>query len=115
MAPLLQSHYTTFIATTGHSVPVTRIGTLALVGLPLELLPWHRDDRFSSSKYEPESDSRRLNAERHAGSKQVSPALIPGRLHFPVLTLTMCFDASSTVRLRSSFRLLPDTSCVPFP
>ena len=83
MAPLLQSHYATFLATTGHSVPVTRIGTLALVGLPLELLPWHRDDRFSSSKYEPESDSRRLNAERHAGSKQVSPALIPGLSPFP--------------------------------
>jgi hypothetical protein len=77
MAPSLQLHYTAFFTTTGHSVPVPRIGTLALVGSPLELLPWHRDDRFSSSEYEPEPNSRRLNAGRHAGSKQVSPALLP--------------------------------------
>ena len=31
-APSLQSHYRTFITTTGCSVPVPRIGTLALVG-----------------------------------------------------------------------------------
>ncbi len=36
-------------------------------------------------------------------------------LFFMVLTSPSFFDASSTVRLRSSFRLLPDTLSVPFP
>jgi hypothetical protein len=61
------------------SAPVPRIGTLALVGLPLGLLPWHRGDRFPGSMFEPGSDSRHLHAGRHAGSKRISPALIPGQ------------------------------------
>src|SRR4051812_2791720 len=47
------------------------------MGLPLELLPSHRGDRFPGSPFEPGSDSRHLNAGRHAGSKRISPALIP--------------------------------------
>src|SRR3954451_8860630 len=35
-----------FIARTGWSVPVLRIGTLASWWSPLGLLPWHRSDRF---------------------------------------------------------------------
>src|SRR5512142_2802567 len=54
-----------------------RICTLALVGPPLGLLPLHRGDRFPGSMFEPESDSRHLHAGRHAGSKRISPALIP--------------------------------------
>jgi hypothetical protein len=38
-ASLLQLHYRAFITHTGDSVPVPRFGTLALMGLPLELLP----------------------------------------------------------------------------
>src|SRR5262249_21064346 len=76
-APSLQAHYRPFHATTSPSAPVPRIGTLALVGLPLELLPYHRADRFPGSPFEPESDSRHLYAGRHAGGKRISPALIP--------------------------------------
>ena len=76
-APSLQTHYRPFAATTSPSAPVPRIGTLALVGRPLGLLPWHRGDRFPGSPFEPESDSRHLYAGRHAGGKRISPALIP--------------------------------------
>src|SRR5262249_51237690 len=38
-APSLQAPYRPFAATTRPSAPVLRIGTLALVGQPLELLP----------------------------------------------------------------------------
>ena len=83
LAPSLHAHYRHFHATTSQSVPVPRIGTLALVGLPLGLLPWHRGDRFPGSMFEPESDSRHLNAGRHAGGKRISPALIPGQRLLP--------------------------------
>jgi hypothetical protein len=76
-APSLHAHYRHFDATTSPSAPVPRIGTLALVGPPLGLLPSHRGDRFPGSMFEPESDSRHLHAGRHAGSKRISPALIP--------------------------------------
>ncbi len=59
--------------------------------------------------HEPESDSRHLNTGCHAGGKQVSPTLIPKHvllLGFDIIH--SLFDASSVVRLRSSFRLLPD-------
>jgi hypothetical protein len=82
-APSLHAHYRHFDATTSPSAPVPRIGTLALVGLPLELLPWHRSDRFPGSPFEPGSDSRHLNAGRRAGSKRISPALIPGQRLLP--------------------------------
>src|ERR1700740_1776801 len=39
VAPSLQRHYSTLITTTRNSVPVLRIGTRGLVGLPLEHLP----------------------------------------------------------------------------
>src|SRR3954452_12455492 len=78
-APSLHAHYRHFHATTSPSAPVPRIGTLALVGLPLGRLPWHRGDRFPGSMSEPGSDSRHLCAGRHAGSKRISPALIPGQ------------------------------------
>src|SRR5512135_2697749 len=76
-APSLHAHYRHFDATTSPSAPVPRIGTLALVGPPLGLLPSHRGDRFPGSMFEPGADSRHLHAERHAGSKRISPALIP--------------------------------------
>src|SRR5512147_888065 len=75
-APSLHAHYRHFHATTGPSAPVPRIGTQALVGPPLGLLPWHRGDRFPGSMFEPESDSRHLYAGRRAGGQRISPALI---------------------------------------
>jgi hypothetical protein len=42
-----------FIATADPSVPVPRIGTRRLAGLPLGDLPWHRGDRFPRSAQEP--------------------------------------------------------------
>ena len=85
MTPSLQLHYTAFLTTAGHSAPVPRIGTQALVGLPLGRLPSHRDDRFPGSIHEPESDSdsRHLNAGRRSVSKQVSSELVPGQPLLP--------------------------------
>src|SRR5262245_19836102 len=90
-APSLQAHYRPFRATTSPSAPGPRIGTLALVGLPLELLPEHRGDRFPGSPFEPGSDSRHLDAGRHAGSKRIAPALIPDNDSTPVLTSSLRF------------------------
>jgi len=39
VAPSLQPHYRAFFTTTSYSAPVLRIGTLILVGPPLEFLP----------------------------------------------------------------------------
>ena len=38
-SPSLQSHYRTFITTTGRSAPVPCLGSLTLAGLPLVCLP----------------------------------------------------------------------------
>jgi len=57
--------------------PVPRIGTLTLVGPPLELLPYHRSDRFPGSVQQPVAGSRHLYTGGHPGSKQVSPRLRP--------------------------------------
>jgi hypothetical protein len=54
-APSLHSHYRNFITPTGYSAPVPRIGTLILVGPPLEFLPYHRNDRFPRSPQKPGS------------------------------------------------------------
>src|SRR5260370_4705326 len=43
VAPSLQPHYRAFITPTRDSAPVPRLGTQALTGRPLELLPSHRD------------------------------------------------------------------------
>jgi len=75
-APSVQFHYRTFLPTTGCSAPVLRLGTLILVGPPLEFLPYHRNDRFPRSTQEPESGSRYLYAGCRPGSKQVPPGLI---------------------------------------
>jgi hypothetical protein len=47
-------------------------------GCPLELLPWHRDDRFPRSSLKPEPESRRLHAGRRSSSRQASLDLHPG-------------------------------------
>src|ERR1700693_2329702 len=53
--------------------------------------------------FEPGSDSRHLNAGRHAGSKRISPALIPGQRLLPgfdvVLTLSTLHRWFTRVRL----------------
>ncbi len=74
--PSLHPHYRDFNATASWSAPVLRIGTLTLMGPPLEFLPYYRNDRFPRSTQEPGSGSRHLSAGRHPGSKQVSPGLL---------------------------------------
>src|ERR1700756_1203729 len=76
--PLLQFHYRTFVAHTGCSAPVPRIGTQTLAGSPLESLPSHRGDRFPSSTSGPGSSSRHLHAGRQVGSRQVASHSDPG-------------------------------------
>ena len=74
--PSLHLHYRDFYTTTSWSAPVPRIGTLTLMGLPLEFLPYHRNDRFPRSPQEPGSGSGHFYAGRRPGSIQVSPGLI---------------------------------------
>jgi len=75
-APSVQFHYRTFYPNTGCSAPVPRIGTLILVGPPLEFLPYHRNDRFPRSTQEPGSGSRYLYAGCRPSSKQAPLGLI---------------------------------------
>ncbi|HVO66246.1 MAG TPA: hypothetical protein VMT12_07175 [Syntrophales bacterium] len=102
-APSLHSHYRNFITTTGYSATVSRIGTLILVGPPLEFLPYHRDDSFPRSTQEPGSGSRYLYAGCRPGSKQVPPGLIPEFGKPPVLTSSIPFRhlRSSSLSLAS--------------
>ncbi len=79
-------------------------------GLPLELLPWHRGDRFPRSTKEPDPDSRRLQAGCRPGrpsglrpNSSRGPLPSPRFRHRPVN-----FGTSSAVRLRSSLRIPPD-------
>jgi hypothetical protein len=80
-----------FIATTGRSAPVPRIGTLALAGLPLERLPCHRGDRFQGSVSTPGSCSRRLHARHHMTRTTGTRHAVPGATTIPG------FDVVSTV------------------
>ena len=57
-----------------------RIGTLTLVGLPLEFLPYHQNDRFPRSVQKPVLSSRPLYAGRRPDSNQVPSELIPEHL-----------------------------------
>ena len=78
-----------------------RIGTLILVGPPLEFLPYHRNDRFPRSTQEPESGSRYLYAGCRPSSKQVTLGLILEFGKPPVLT-----SSNSFRHLRSSLPTL---------
>ena len=64
------------VRNTSWSAPVLRIGTLILLGPPLEFLPYHRNDRFPRSTQEPGSDSRYLYAGCRPSSKQAPLGLI---------------------------------------
>jgi hypothetical protein len=120
---------------------VLRIGTLILVGPPLEFLPYHQSDSFPRSTQKPGPSSRRLHAGRRLGGKQVSPRLIPEqrfdpgfdiiptlstrhqrfthvRLHEPYL-IPSCETFSSTLTTmalyHSSLRWFEARSCKPAP
>jgi hypothetical protein len=80
-----------FFATSGWSAPVSRIGTLTLVGPPLGFLPSHRDDRFPRSVHEPGSSSRRLYGGHRPGSRQAPPGLVLGFWSPPVLMPSVIF------------------------
>jgi hypothetical protein len=114
---LLHSHYRNFIAPTGCSVPVLRIGTLILGDLPLGFLPWHRSDRFPCSLQKPAIRSRHLYAGHRLGSKQVPPELITEQWCIPVFdAFVHAFDTSSVIRLRSPSYCPPDPIIAgPFP
>ncbi len=82
-------------------------------GLPLELLPLHRGDRFPRSTKEPDPGSSRLQAGCRSGRAQGlrpnssrGPLPSPRFRHRPVN-----FGTSSAVRLRSSLRISPDGIC----
>jgi hypothetical protein len=56
------------------SLPLCPASVLGLLRYwPLELLPSHRDDRFSRSSPKPDPRSRRLYAGHQVGSNQASP------------------------------------------
>ena len=80
-----------------------RISTLTLVGLPLELLPYHQSDRFPRSIQKPALSSRHLYAGRHPDSKQVSSEFILEPLENSSFDdILGSFDTSSVVHFRSS-------------
>ncbi len=70
LTPSLHAHYRHFIATISQSAPVFCIGTLILVGSPLESLPSHQNDRFTRSTQEPALGSRLLYAGCHPSGKE---------------------------------------------
>src|ERR1035437_6045620 len=80
-APSLQPHYRTFVATTGHSVPVIGVGTLALAVVAACGFSLHAtgltERRFSRSIRKPGRASRRLHAGCRSGRIRTSPELIP--------------------------------------
>jgi len=83
----------------------------------LELLPSHRDDRFSRSSPKPDPRSRRLYAGRQLSAKQVCLNLIPGTPHSPGFDVALGF---STRHRRFTFVRLhwiaPDAViAAPFP
>jgi len=106
--PSLQPHYRAFIATTGRSAPVPRIGTQPLADQPLGVLPsTHdrgphsatgrpraRDDRFPRSAPEPGPSSRHLHAGHRLANQQAPARLIPGRHTRPG------FDVADSVSTR---------------
>jgi len=109
VAPSLRLRYRAFFTTARDSAPVPRFGTQALMGLPLELLPWHRD----TGSHVPHKSLNRVHAVSPAG-RRLSRKQVSLRL-FPKLTTPpwfwrrpYAFDSSSTVCLRSSPRPLPD-------
>ena len=129
-APSLGPHYRAFIATTGRSAPVPRIGTLPCgvchlrsslsttrgptsphsTGRP------YRGDRFSCSMPGPATSSRHLYTGHHQGHIQAAPWLgtpatarrCPGNSSPRFRCHHWSFDASAVVHTRSSSRRLPD-------
>ena len=79
-------------------------------GLPLELLPWHRGDRFPRSTKEPDPGSRRLQAGAARAGLQGSAQTHPRGHYLPswFRHRPVNFGTSSAVRLRSSLRISPD-------
>src|SRR5215467_8716050 len=75
--PLLQHHYSAFIAPTGRSAPVLRIGTLASRFSPLVLLPCHSGHWFlqfhvkASIRFTP--PLRRSPSAQSPGTRQTCP------------------------------------------
>lgn len=82
------------------------IGTLALAGSLLELLPSHQGDRFPRSTQAPVLRSCLLHAGCHLGSKQVTPRLIPGQRRPPgfdnIPTLSTIQQRFACAHLRST-------------
>ena len=86
-----------------------------LVGFPLELLPWHQNDRFSCSVLKPVLSSCPL----YAGCRSARVPVIVGsylwlRLETRFWQHHIHFDTSSGVHLRSSPQYAPDSSLTAF-
>jgi hypothetical protein len=89
-APSLQPHYRTILTTTDCSVPVLRIGTLALAGGAACGLSLHAfgvtEPRFSRSIRKPGRASRRLHAGCRSGRIRHPSSSSRRKDHPPVLT-----------------------------
>src|SRR5262245_42480130 len=103
--PLLQPHYSAFIAPTDRSVPVLCFGTLASRCLPLVLLPWHQSAWFlqfhmrASIRFTP--PVRRSPSVQSSGTRQTHPS---GASQPLVLTM---LDFLTTLHRRVCFRSSP--------
>src|SRR6266498_3318620 len=124
--PSLQPRYRAFITTTRRSATVRRIGTLPLTVPAAWVLP-----STGRSNTRPASSARQL-PEFHTGAQaELTPPscrtatwpgmqdptrLVPGQQLDPGFGHhRYAYDTSSVVYSRSSSRLTPDTSRVPFP
>src|SRR5215813_8674139 len=94
--PLLQPHYSAFIAPTDRSVPMLCFGTLASRFSPLVLLPCHQSTGSCSSAQKPASGSRPLYAGRRLPSSQAPDRLVPeGPRTSGFDDIRLLYDASS--------------------
>jgi len=97
----------------GHSAPSRRFPTLALAGLLLERLGWHRRGRFPRSLNCCVTDSCHLNAGGHGVRNRHRPRSSRVNDSTTVWSRSYAFDTSSVVHLRSSLghpsdRFFPD-------
>ncbi len=82
-----------------------------LAGSPLEVFPYHHDDRFPRSLLTPILGSRRLYAADHKRSRQVSCLFIEVLQPGTSFDLTVqLYDTSSAIHFRSSSK-----DCKPIP
>src|SRR5271169_982041 len=131
-APWLRPHYRAFIATTGRSASVPRIGTLAPVALTTGASPFHNHGADSTQCIQSSVSRRQILLFHAKACNELTPplhrtppgprsgsspapgapsrrTLFPGQRLSPGFDVKVVFhDASAVVHTRSSSRCVPD-------